>query len=181
MLAVHAALMLLVLLGAGPAPQSPPPSPAKPTIEKPRPDWTNAKEGLIDEGYQKIILIGPYSTEPECDREIPVKLDEAVAEYARSYSPQLGSHLHIDGETLHREQPRLVREAYHETIQSSVGPMRQIHLRLVFDYKFNRWLDQKLAQLVIARRLNILAVAGAAVLGVLAVAFLWARRNPAPG
>ena len=57
--------------------------------------------------------------------------------------------------------------------------MRQVHLRLVFDLKFNHWLDQKLAHVVVARRVNVLAIAGAAVLAALAVAFLWARRKPA--
>jgi hypothetical protein len=148
---------------------------AKPAT--PRPAWIDAQPGLIDEGYQKVIVVGPYSTEPECHREIPARLVEAVDEYALAYDPTLGPYLHINGEALQAEQPRLVREQFSETISSSVGPMRQIHLRLVFDRKFNRWLDQRLAQVVVGRRVGLLAVAGACVLAMLAVAWLVARRT----
>jgi hypothetical protein len=151
------------------------PAPAKPA--KPRPAWVEAPSGLIEEGYQKIIVVGPYSTEPECYREIPAKLVEAVDEYAQVYDPKLGPRLRLTGEMLQAEQPRLVREEFSETISSSVGPMRQIHLRLVFDRKFNRWLDQRLAQIVVARRVGLLAAAGGGVLAVLAVAWLVARRQ----
>ncbi len=144
---------------------------------KKRPAGVDAPSGLIEEGYQKIVVVGPYSTEPECHREIPAKLVEAVDEYAQAYDPKLGPRLRITGETLRAEQPRLVREEFSETIFSSVGPMRQIHLRLVFDRKFNRWLDQQLAQSVVARRVGMLAAAGGCVLVLLTLAWLVARRR----
>jgi hypothetical protein len=178
-----AAILLAVALGAGPLPaaDTKPKAAAKPApaaaVAKTRPAWVDAQPGLIEEGYQRILVVGPYSTEPECHREIPGKLEEAVDEYALMYDPKLGPRLHIRGDTLRTEQPRLVREQYAETISSSVGPMRQIHLRVVFDRKFNRWLDQKLAQLVVARRVASLAALGGIVLTVLAVAWLWLRRG----
>jgi hypothetical protein len=172
-----AAILLTAALGAGQLLAAD----AKPVAAKPaakaRPPWVEAEPGLIEEGYQKIVVVGPYSTEPECHRDIPGKLEEAVDEYAQSYDSKLGPHLRITSETLRAEQPRLVREEYAETISSSVGPMRQIHLRLVFDRKFNRWLDQKLAQIVVVRRVGALAVGGGGVLALLGVAWLVLRRG----
>ena len=175
MLAIHASLMLL-LLAAGPAPQSPSPSPAKAKAEKARPDWINTEGAFVNGEYQKVIVVGPYSSDPECDRLIPAELEKAVAEHAQIRSPELGSRLKITAETLYREQFPLVREQYRETIETSVGPMRQVYLRLIFDRKFNHWLDQKLAQIVVARRVSVLGMAGVVVLSALAIAYLWARK-----
>lgn len=146
--------------------------------EKARPAWVDAKEGLVEEGYQKVLVVGPYSTDQECEREVPTKLEEAVDEYARSRDARLGPRLKISAATLHLEQPRLVRDHYAETISSSVGPMRQFHLRLVFDRKFNRWLDQQLSQIVVARRVGMLGAAGSLLLAGMALAWLWLRRAP---
>ena len=182
MFAIGPRLMLL-LLAAGIALGSPSPgladAPANPKPEKLPPAWIGAKEGFVDGEFQKVIVGEPYSSDEECDREIRAKLEEAVAEHARIRNPELGSHLQITAGTLLREQKDLVREQYRETINTSVGPMRQVHLRLVFDRKFNHWLDQKLAQIVVGRRVKVLALAGAAMLSALAIAFLWARRKPA--
>lgn len=176
MFALAKALIAVALLA--PAPNAGPsaPAPSAPT----RPDWTNGKEGLVDEGYQKVILVGPYSTDVECDREIPVKLVEATVDYVGSYNTRLGPQLRITADMLRYEQRHLVRDVHRETINSSVGPMRQIHMRLVFDRKFNSWLDQKLAEIVVARRVNALAIAGAAVIGALAVALVVVRRTTPP-
>jgi hypothetical protein len=175
------AAMMLVAIGEAPLrAASEKPAVAAKKSDKARPVWVDAKEGLSEEGYQRVILVGPFSTEAECDREIPGKLEEAVDEYAQSYDAKLGPRLHMKAATLRQEQPRLVREAFSETVSTSVGPMRQTHLRVIFDRKFNRWLDQQLAQIVVIQRVKVLAVLGALVLAVLAAAWLGLGRGDRP-
>lgn len=139
--------------------------------EKPveRPAWVDAPEGRTDQGYQMTVVAGPYQTEVECTRELRGKLEEAINRYAERYAgPGLP---HLNAGVALSVQPSCIREYYWETLDTSVGPMKQLHAQLVFDKTFHGWFDRYLHQ---QRMMVRLGYCGAAFLALLALmATVW--------
>lgn len=135
-----------------------------------RPAWVDVPEGRTDQGYQMTVVAGPYQTEVECTRELPGKLEEALNRYAERYAgPGLP---HLDAGAALSVQPSCIREYYWETLDTSVGPMKQLHAQLVFDKSFHGWFDRYLHQ---QRMMVRLGYCGAAFLALLALmATVWA-------
>jgi hypothetical protein len=136
-----------------------------------RPAWVESGDSVTAEGYQKAVVAGPYSTALECQQDLPQKVLEATEEYVSALHPDLDAQFRVPAEALMFDDPRLVRETYEETRETSVGPMKLLHARLLFDRKVKLWLDQKLSEAAIGQRLWVLGLGAVGVLLALAVVY----------
>jgi hypothetical protein len=142
-----------------PAATTPPPAPLK------RPDWVDAQPGKVGDGYQMVAAVGPYTTRLECDEALPDQLQKTTAEYVELY---LGAEAQGRA-TLADDYLRqhVVKEKWEETKSTSVGPMIQLHARLLFDAKANEQLKQNWRDAQVRDRLWLAGRWLAAVLAVL--------------
>lgn len=143
-----------------------------------RPAWVESRAGLTEEGYQMVVTAGPYTTDIECQRAMPDRIREAVADYATLYLGLRAKELPVLPDGFLGADTDLVTETHRETITTSVGPMRQWHARLTLRRKFDRWLDEQVRAAIVERR--IAAIAGISSIVVLGMAVAWGilRRGP---
>lgn len=150
------------------------PSSRKKASESKRPDWVDAPPGVVDGAYQTTVVVGPYTTSMECNRQLPNALSKALSDYVLLY---LGSpawnYVSLPNDYV---LENIVKGTWEENKQTSVGPMKQLHVRLVFDRKTNELIKQTWDNSQRERRLEErLIVAGAVlacVLGLMLVAFV---------
>ena len=145
------------------APVEPPPK------EPPRPAWVGAGPKLIDNAYFMTLKVGPYTTRLECEANLPEALQSAVSEYVELYlGPEAAKRVRLPADDLRQ---RLVREVWEEPVQSSIGPMVQLHVQTAFDTKTQEAIKDAWRRSIVADRLRRSGAVLAAVLGVLAVAY----------
>ena len=142
-----------------------PPAPATPK----RPDWVEAKPKKIGDAYQVVATVGPYTTRLECDQALPAQLQEATAEYVGLYlGPEAQRRANLSNGYL---TEHVLKDQFEETIESSVGPMIQLHSRLEFNADANKRLNQNWHDARVQQRLWWAGGGLAAVLAVLAGMF----------
>ena len=150
-------------------------SPASSQPPAKRPEWIESKPRPVEGGYQFAVAAGPYESEVECQRELPAKFQEAFDDYVELMKLQFGV------QTSQRfDLPAELRDAaqhdfYRETLHSSVGPMQQLHVQLIFDNRAADWVKQRLRDTATAHRLWCLGGGLAAVLGVLAATLAYMK------
>ncbi len=141
-----------------------------------RPTWVEAPAKLTDKGYQMVVTAGPYTTDMECQHALPERVKEAVAEYAQLYLGAQWRQLPLLPDGFLAADPDLMAQTHRETITTSVGPMQQLHARLLLGKKLNRWLDEQLRAAIVGRRLMIAATVSGLVLLSIGAAWAVARR-----
>lgn len=146
----------------------------KKASETMRPDWVDAPPGVADDAYQTTVVVGPYTTSMECNRRLPGALSEALNDYVLLYLGSPADHyVHLPNDYV---LENIVKGTWEENKQTSVGPMKQLHVRLVFDRKTNALIKQTWDDAQRNRRIEErLLVAGAVlacVLGLMLVAFV---------
>lgn len=148
------------------------PKKVDPAVAK-RPEWVGAAPKFTDDAYIMSVTVGPYTTRLECEAKLPEALQPAVAEYVEIYlGPEAARAVRPSSEELRRQ---LVKEKAEETVQTSMGPMVQLHARLAFDTKIQEWLRDEWRGGIIAGRLRRVAAALAIVLGLLALLFTYLK------
>jgi len=153
------------------------PAPVRPKL----PAWVEAPAGQTENGYQMVVTAGPYTSDVECQRALPGRVRDAVTEYAQIYLGERSNQLRWPLDGFSAADPDLIAETCRETIDTSLGPMRQLHARLLMGKKLNRWLDEQLQESIVSRRLE--GLAGTAGLILLAMTAAWAvlrRRGRSP-
>ena len=154
-----------------------------PEKEKPpRPAWIDDKPHDEPDGYQLVVAVGPYSTEVECQREMPAKLRQALDDYLELHWPA-GLRPRVDAslDMLLSKQFNIVREMYRETVQSSFGPMQMLHARLVFGDEVKQWCQELARERLLYRRLAVAGGLLGLVFGAMTVAWGYLRLGPTAG
>jgi len=142
-----------------------------------RPAWAESPPKRVGDGYQMSITIGPYTTRLECDAQVPAALQAALDEYLSIYlGPKWSGRIRLPADQL---QARLVKDQWEETIQSSVGPMVQLHLLLHFDSQFAQTVRQLRDRAIVNQRLWLAGTGLGVVLAWLALAFAGLRIDEA--
>lgn len=141
------------------------------------PDWIDAAPGKVDEGYQVVVSVGPYTTRMECDQALPAQLQAAAAEYAQLYLGAEAEGRASLGDAFLLEH--VVKEQWEETKTTSVGPMVVLHARAVFDTKANDQLKQNWREAVVADRLWLTGWGVGAILVVLIGVLVWLKQGKA--
>ncbi len=124
------------------------------------------------------MLIGPYTTQAECEGKVQETLQKSLADYAELY---LGGPAPPAGSFSAKDLDALVKDRFEETIQSSVGPMIQLHLLLEFDRGVREGIQKAAERALIDRRLWRTGTCSAAVLALLAVALTYLKADLAAG
>jgi len=138
-----------------------------------RPDWVGAAPKNVDDAYYVTTKVGPYTTRLECDRALPEAVRTAATEYVELLlGPEAAGDVQLPRDEL---QLRLVRARWEEPVQSSFGPMVELHAQLVFDAKAREWFKDERDRVVVLNRLRIAAVGLAGVLGLLGLAYVGLR------
>jgi tetratricopeptide (TPR) repeat protein len=134
-----------------------------------RPAWVDAAPRLIDDAYQMVVSVGPYTSLLECDAKLPEAIGKAVDEYAKiAVGPGVVGTAWLPDAAFCR---RLIKDRWEEVKQYSVGPMTQLYVLLEFDHKAKGQIADALHQGVIERRVAHTVAGMAAVLGGLALLY----------
>ena len=98
------------------------------------------------------VTVGPYTTRLECEAKLPDALEAAVAEYVEIHlGPDVAAGVRLPPDELRQ---LLVKEKFDETIDTSLGPMAQLHARLAFDTRAQERLREQWRQVLVAGRLR---------------------------
>ena len=139
-----------------------------------RPDWVAWPAKYIDDAYVMPVSVGPYTTELECDARLPDALQAAVADYVEIYlGPETAASVRLPADELRKLS--LARGRFVETIETSLGPMVQLHAQLAFDTKVQEQLREQWRQAVVAGRLRYAAGGLAVLLSLLALLFAYLK------
>jgi len=159
-------------------PKSAPAEPKSAAVPNPPqpPAWVGAPPQIKDGVYQIVVGSGRYTTYPECQRALDVLLKRAIDEYVETrLAPELGpppASVALDPALIHRW---FVKDQFLEQVQSSVGPMHQLHALVRFDDRSQRDLRERYEQAVTRGRLEYLALGGGMVLVVLGAALAYLK------
>ena len=143
-----------------------------------RPDWVESAPRRVGDGYQVAVVVGPYTTRLECDKEMEEQLRQAVAEYAALYLGDGQAHsVTLPDDFL---RGHLLKDQWEEPFRASVGPMVRLHARLLFDNRVNTELKAALRCAIIEQRLWTTGAVLGAVLAVVSIAFIGLNLRPLP-
>lgn len=156
-------------------------APSSPVIPPGRPEWISVGAKTKPDDHWFAVSSGPFVTESEAERALVDEVKSKSDDYINTYlgSQHAANLLHYSGEQL---MQRLVpsNNVYKETIQVSVGPMRQIHARIEFPEQFRHELKERWRQMTVGYRLGQLGLVSVVVLGLLTTAFGFFKANRAP-
>lgn len=152
---------------------------SEPIIPPGRPDWI-AQYGVRGPAERKQVAVcsGPFVTEQEAraelhqqikkaaDRYLEATLGSAQAPLLLGYSPEVLASRLVNG-----------NHVYPETIQVSVGPMKQVHALVEFSPDFDREVQHRWRQIRSASRVGGVALVGAIALGMLLTFFGYLRAD----
>jgi len=148
-----------------------------PPVRQARPEWVESRPQRVGDGYQMSITVGPYTSRMECDAHLPAALQAAVEEYLSVYlGPNWSGRIRLSADVL---QSQLVKDQWEETIQTSVGPMVQLHVLLQFDARFRQTVSTLRDRTIVARRLWLAGTGLGVALAWLALAFAFLRIDEA--
>lgn len=130
-----------------PADEKPPAEAAAPVT---KPDWIDSREGKVGDEYRSAIIVGPYTTRLECDRELLPEVHRAVANYVDIYlGAEAKRRVRLSDDYV---QQRVIKETWEAPRASTVGPMTQLHVLLAFDRKTNDLVKQKWHEVQVQER-----------------------------
>ena len=139
------------------------------------PAWVDQPSETVNGVYRTVVKVGPFSTDLECKNALPSALDMAVNDYVGLLvnNPEART----AGVSLPRErlEELVVAEKYQQRIQSSVGPMVQLHALVEFDTKVQEMLRDEWKNVQIRERLLVAGLAFGSVLLLIAAAYGFLR------
>lgn len=143
----------------------------------PRPKWVDEPTGLVNGVYYKNVSSGPYATVAGCDEALPAELNIAVDQFIDSYLGSGASHLvHLP---LGYVQDELVKARYEETSDFSIGPMKNVHVQLVFDGKAREVIKRRYQNALADVRMKEVAIGAGSVLLLLGAMFSYLKLDTA--
>ena len=135
------------------------------------PAWVNAAAKMEDNCYMTKVQAGPFTTELECQRELPKLLQGIVAEYADLSCGSAAAAVRLPDGDLNQ----LVRDRWTEIrpmeIDGGSQEMVTLHAQVVFDDRMQQRIKSEAQRLVIGTRLQGGAMIFGGVLGLLALAW----------
>jgi hypothetical protein len=162
-------------------------------VAKPRPAWVDEPQKRVGNVLRHVVAAGPYATPEECyaktDEQLKIATDNYVRQFAGGTGDDLplttaqeGSplvmiknfrsreleHMGIDLAYIRRE---IAKDEYLETVERSVGPMKNLYTLLEFSPDVERELRTRWNEVQRESRLTIIGLLSGSVLGVLGLAF----------
>jgi hypothetical protein len=158
---------------AAPAPQAPasqapaatPPVAVTPQFQAERPAWVDMHGTLEGSVYRVAINSGPYVDVPECQRALDESMKRLVDRYIEDFLGDGAASL-VDVPRAYLKE-KVKRAEYGEVVESSVGPMRQLHALLEIDDDARKAFHESWRQAIVTQRLWYVGSAAAVVLALL--------------
>ena len=161
---------------------------------KPKPDWVTSPPKRIRGSFQRVIESGPFTTVDECDRRLNELMTMATAEYmddlygtdefAREFnSPIMNLSENNPPHRVVRARlsrlsitpgyirDHICKDNYVDTVQRSVGPMKQVYVLMEFDEEVKNNLHRRWKDRQLEGRLAVVGVGSSAVLLLLGTVF----------
>jgi hypothetical protein len=162
-------------------------------VNKPRPTWVDEPQKQVGNVLRQVVVAGPYATPEECYAKTDELLKIATDNYVKQFlggmnegrlltTVQEGSPLvkitnfrslalermGIDLAYIRRE---IAKDEYLETVERSVGPMKNLSTLLEFSPDVERELRSRWNVLQRDARLSVIGLLSGSVLGVIGLAF----------
>ena len=118
-----------------------------------RPDWVSSPPAEIDGQPAVVVQSAQWETARECKSELLALVHAEAMQFATDvvYSNQ------VDGPAEFPLSPndlrQITRDEYEEEVETSVGPMKQVHQLIVFDDGFKGSLRDRYYQATVEERL----------------------------
>lgn len=140
-----------------------------PEADASRPGWVDTEPNLVGDVYRMSMVVGPFTTCKECDDHLPEALQKAAGQYIEDYlGHEAAGRVRLPARLL---LERVVKDRWEETRSYSVGPMKNLHVLLEFDRKFNEEAKEAWRKVRIEDRIGGVAGMGVLILGSLAALF----------
>lgn len=152
------------------------------TAKSPPPDWIGREPAMESGVYQAVVVSGPYATKRECLQRLEGPARDAIREYANDYSRPATRHYAWGNWYYIRDH--LIEERYFEQVQTSVGPMWNLHALLKIDQGDVAYFDRLAHEFEVRQAVELASLGGLSVLGVLVVLYgglRYAGRNKRTG
>ncbi len=143
----------------------------------PRPDWIDKPPKRVGNVYRTVVRSDPFSSEDECYAQLEKRFLPEVTKQLRRIVPYDQQAL-VDtnslagvGISLSTIMKDICRESYTETLDSSVGEMKKVHVLMEFTPAVEKHLQQEWNSY--QRRFRLGNVAGLAAIVLFAVAIAY--------
>jgi hypothetical protein len=162
--------------------RSPIPNPPQPSSngEAAPPDWLGqaphleSRDGI--EVYVATATSGRYSTPEECDRALVAEIDRIVDDFAeKQFQPVPDRPVKLDRDDV---EEHLIQGRYRATVNSSVGPMQEESVLLVFDRPVRAAIERQWRSVMAAERLRYAAAGSGALFLALGGVYLILKWKP---
>ncbi len=134
----------------------------------PQPDWVDGPEGLQEGVYRAIAVSDPYTTRQECEVAIGDQLLQVTRGYLQRLGGPLPDELPVDLAYVRQE---ICQDEWVEVLDSSVGPMRRLHVLMEFDRNVAEQLKDRLHAALVRQRLMQAGWGAVLVLGIVGTVF----------
>ncbi|MEX2138341.1 MAG: hypothetical protein WD894_03720 [Pirellulales bacterium] len=138
----------------------------------PPPAWIDSEPTMESGVYRVAVVSGPYQTKRECRERLERPARNAVQEYFRNYQPNNGGGNWVNAPYI-RDQ--LIEEEYFERVNSSVGPMLNLHVLLRIEQSDVAYFNQLAHQRNVRQAVEETSIGGLFVLGSLVVVYVALR------
>jgi hypothetical protein len=146
-----------------------------------RPDWVDRAPGIQDQTYCVTVKSGLWTTDGECQTAIQGAIVKSLDEYLTSYFGDDRAARLVDFDPAYLRQHLVKQPLYAETVDASVGSMRQLHALLEFDDDMRAELHRLWRQAFVSNRLRDAAAGFALVLAALGTLFAYLKLDLATG
>jgi hypothetical protein len=138
--------------------------------KEPPPAWINNEPNLEAGIYSSVVVSGPYSTKRECLQRLDNAINGAVQVFVEeNLRPRIGYPVWARWKPI---EDRLVEARYFEQVQTSVGPMWNLHVLLTIDQADKAYFQQIAHNHEVQKAVEETSLGGFAVLGALAVLYV---------
>ena len=115
--------------------------------------------------YRVAINSGPHVDVPECQRALDEGMKRIVDRYIEDFLGDGAANL-VDVPRAYLKE-KLKRQEYGEVVESSVGPMRQLHALVEIDDDARKVFHERWRQAIVTQRLWYVGSAAAVILALL--------------
>lgn len=141
------------------------------------PDWVTNPPKRVGNVYQRVVKSGPYATLDECYRNLNPPILEATAQFMEQLLDvpfnewQVGRAGVIPGVTPGYIRHAICRDEYVKTVETSVGTMKELYVKMEFDPTVQRELKSRWNAYVRRDNLASVGLISGLVLGCLVLTY----------
>lgn len=136
--------------------------------QTPPPAWVGQEPKMVDSVYRMTVVSDPYLTKQEAELAINEQLLAATKRYTERLGEKSFERLPVDLDYIRHT---ICKEQFFEVVETSVGPMRRLHMLLEFDEATSSDLKDRLHAQLVQQRLVQAGYGAAVVLALVGTVF----------